>query len=98
MTNEERGLAYMNRNIKLYPTYLSVTWDMLFVWTILTLFYTQVKGLTFSQAVLLDSVQMLSACVICIPLTKALSKVKPVMATRIGNFAYMACILLIIFK
>lgn len=95
MTNEQRKDFYMNRNIKLYPTYCALTWDVLFVWTILTVYYTTVKGLTFSQAVLLDSVQTIAACVMCIPLTKLFSNVNTVTATRIGNLGY-ACFLLIL--
>ena len=94
MTNEERKEYYMNRNVKLYPLYLSITWDVLFVWTMLSLFYTQVKGLSYSQAILLDSVQTLVACAICIPITKWFTKMKPVRASRIGNLGYIGFLLL----
>ncbi len=97
MTNEQRKDFYMNRNIKLYPTYCALTWDVLFVLTILTMYYTTVKGLTFSQAVLLDSVQTISACIMCIPLTKWFSKVSTVTASRIGNLGYLFFLIILIF-
>lgn len=97
MTNEERKEYYMNRNVKLYPFYLSITWDVLFVWTMLSLFYTQEIGLTYSQAIMLDSVQTLVSCVICIPVTKWFTKMKPVKASRIGNLGYIGFLLVAIF-
>ncbi len=97
MTNEERKNFYMNRNIKLYPPYLALTWDVLFVWTILTMYYTTVKGLTFSQAVMLDSVQTISACIMCIPLAKLFARVNTVTATRFGNLGYIGFLLILIF-
>ncbi len=97
MTNEERKDFYMNRNIKLYPTYCALTWDVLFVWTILTVYYTTVKGLSFSQAVLLDSVQTIAACIMCGPLTKLFANLKTVTATRLGNLGYIGFLLILIF-
>ncbi len=95
MTNEERKDFYMNRNIKLFPLYCASTWDVLFVWTITTMFYTNVKGLTYSQAILLDSIQMIFACIMCIPLSKIFDKMKPVKASRIGNLGYIIFLTLV---
>ncbi len=97
MTNEERKNYYMNRNIKLYPFYLALVWDVLFVWTISTLFYTTVKGLTFSQAIMIDSVQTIAACILSVPLTKIFAKVNSVTATRISSLGYIGFLLCLIF-
>ncbi len=98
MTNEERKQYYMNRNIRLYPFYLALTWDVIFVWTISTLYYTQFKGLTFPQAIMLDSVQTISACIMCIPVTKWFTKVSSVTASRFGTLGYMIWLLILIFS
>ena len=82
MTNEERRQYYMNKNIRLYPFYLALTFDTIFVWTILTLFYQSAKGLTFSQAIMLDSVQTIAACVMCIPLSKWFAKSEDMQSIR----------------
>lgn len=97
MTNEERRQYYMNKNIRLYPFYLALTFDTIFVWTILTLFYQSAKGLTFSQAIMLDSVQTIAACVMCIPLSKWFAKINSVTASRIGNLGYVGFLLILIF-
>ena len=46
MTNEEHKEYYMNRNIKLSPSLIALTWDVIFVWTISTLYFTTVKGIS----------------------------------------------------
>ena len=65
MTNEERGSMYMQRNVKLSPALVALTWDIFFFWTISTLYLTQVKGLTNSQVIMLDSVLMIFGGVFC---------------------------------
>lgn len=97
MTNEERKDFYMNRNIKMFPLYMSMTWDLLFVWTITTMFYTNIKGLSYSQAIMLDSIQMIFACIICIPVSKIFANTKPVIASRIGNLGYIIFLLMVMF-
>ncbi len=95
--NEERKNYYMNRNIKLYPFYLAFTWDIVFVWTIIILFYTNVKGLTYSQAIFLDSLLYISAFILSVPVSKLISKVKPLLASQIANLFAILFLLLVIF-
>lgn len=97
MTNEERKDFYMNRNIKVLPLYYAFTWDILFVITISTLFYTNQKGLTLSQVVMLDSFVMIFASLMCIPLSKLFERVSALTCSRISNIGYMAFMLICIF-
>lgn len=97
MTNEEKMNYYMRRNVKLYPTFLALTWDVIFVWTISTMFFTTQKGLSFSQVVLLDSMLMIFGCILCIPVTNLFKNVNSVLATQIGTLGYGAYLLLCIF-
>ena len=97
MTNEERKIQYMNRNIKLSPPLIALTWDVIFIWTISTLYFTQVKGLANSQVVMLDSILMLFGCILCVPVGKLFQNVKPIKAIRIGLCGYAAYILLCVF-
>ena len=57
--NSEKMESYAKRNVKLGPSLVALTWDVIFVWTISTLYFTQVKNLTNSQVVWLDSILML---------------------------------------
>lgn len=97
MTNEEKMNKYMQRNVKLFPPFLALTWDVIFVWTISTMFFTTQKGLSFSQVVLLDSVLMLFGCLLCIPVTNLFKNVNSVMATQIGSLGYAVYLLMAIF-
>lgn len=97
MTNEERKKHYMERNVKLSPTFLALTWDVIFVWTISTMFFTTQKGLTFSQVVLLDSVLMIMGCILCIPVASLFKNMNSVRATQIGSLGYGVYLLLCIF-
>ncbi len=97
MTNDQRREYYMNKNIRLYPFFMALTWDTIFVWTILTLYYQSAKGLTFSQAIMLDSVQTIAACIMCIPMSKWFANVPSVTSSRIGNLGYVGFLLILIF-
>lgn len=94
MTNEERKIQYMNRNIKLSPSLIALTWDVIFVWTISTMYFTTVKGLTNSQTVMLESILMFAGCLMVVPVNKLMQNVKPIVATRIGLFGYAGYLLL----
>jgi len=96
MTNEQRKEFYMNRNIKLSPSIIALTWDVIFVWTISTLYFTQVKFLTNSQVVLLDSILMLFGCLFCVPVSKIFQRLSPIKSVRIGLFGYAGYLLLCI--
>ena len=97
MDEGQKKNYYMNRNIKLYPTYLAFTWDVFFVWTIIILFFTNVKGLSYSQAVLLDSILYISAFILSVPLTKLFSKIKPVLSSQIATLCAMIFLIIVIF-
>lgn len=88
MNNEERKNFYMNRNVKLFPSYMALTWDVIFVWTISTLFFSTQKGLTYSQIISLDTILMLSGALLSVPLAQLFKNMKPIPATRIGILGY----------
>jgi len=96
MTNEKRKDFYMNRNIKLYPLLTALTWDVIFVWTISTMFFTTQKGLSYSQTIALDSILMAFGCLFCVPVQKLFQNVKSTTAIRIGFMGYGIYLLLCI--
>ena len=96
MTNQERKEFYMNRNIKLSPSIISLTWDVIFVWTISTLYFTTVKGLSNAQVIALDSILMLFGCLFCIPVGRLFQNVRPIKAVRIGLIGYAIYLLICI--
>ena len=94
---DEKKNKYMQRNIKILPSYIALTWDVIFVWTISTMFFTNVKGLSYSQTIALDSILMLIGCIICVPINKVFSKMPTIRATQFATLGYGAYILLCIF-
>lgn len=97
MTNEERKIQYMNRNIKMSPLLIALTWDVVFVWVISTLYLANVKGFSNSQIVLLDSILMFAGCLMVVPVNKIMQNIKPINGTRIGLLGYAAWLLLYVF-
>ena len=97
MTNEERKYFYMNRNIKLSPSLIALTWDLIFIWTISTLYFTTVKGLSNAQVITLNSILMLFGCLFCVPVGKLFQNVSPIKATRIGLLGYAGYLLICLF-
>ena len=86
---------YLNRNVKMHPLLNALTWDVVFVWTISTIFLSNVKGLSYSQIVFLDSILMFAGCVFCIPIQKLFKNVIPKIALRIGLVCYAGFLLLL---
>ncbi len=97
MTNEQRKELCINRNIKLSPSIVALTWDVIFIWTISTLYFTTVKGISNSQVIALDSILMLFGCLFCVPIGKLFQNVRPIKAIRIGLVGYAGYLLLCIF-
>ena len=63
----------LKRNVKIYPWYRAFGYDFLFLWTISILYLTEIKGLSYSQVILLDSIFMLVAFSFQIPISKFMS-------------------------
>lgn len=75
----------LKRNVKIYPWYRAFAFDFLFLWTISILYLTEVKGLSYSQVILLDSIFMLSAFLLQIPISKLIKKIGRANSTRIAS-------------
>ncbi len=97
MTNEERKNFYINRNIKLSPSIIALTWDVIFIWVISTLYFTNVKGISNAQVISLDSILMVFGCLFCVPVGKLFQNVRPIKAVRIGMIGFVGYLLLCIF-
>lgn len=95
--NQEQKTFYMNRNIRLFPTILALTWDVLLIWTISTLYFTTQKGLSYSQVIMLDSILMMFGCLFCIPVSKIFQKVGSVASSKILLVGYAAFLLICIY-
>jgi len=79
----------LKKNVKLYPTYHAFAYDFLFLWTISILYLTEVKNLSYSEVILLDSILMFVAFGLQIPITKLINKLGRVPAARIASIAWL---------
>ncbi|MFQ6724483.1 MAG: MFS transporter [Clostridia bacterium] len=87
----------LKRNVKLYPWYRAFAFDFLFLWTISILYLTEVKGLSYAQVILLDSIFMLSAFLLQIPIAKAIEKIGRSNSTRIASIFSLGFVFIYIF-
>lgn len=87
----------LKRNVKVYPWYRAFDYDMLFLWTISILYLTGVKGLSYSQVILLDSIFMLSAFLLQVPISKIIQKIGRVRSAQISGVTMLVFTLIYIF-
>lgn len=97
MENKIKVIEKRKKNVKIFPIYKTVSWDLLFYFPIIFLFLTQVKGLSPSQVLLSDAVYTLSNTFWQIPITRIVDKIGKKNCLIIGNIIYSLSILSIIF-
>lgn len=82
MENNEK--TYEN-NIKLYPIYKAISWDLLFFYTILFLFLTQVKGISPADVLLAEAMYPAFKVLLLMPLTMVIEKIGKRKSLILGN-------------
>ena len=87
----------LKRNVKIYPWYRAFAFDFLFLWTISILYLTEIKNLSYSQVILLDSVFMLSAFLLQIPISKLIKKIGRANATRLASMFSLGFVAIYLF-
>lgn len=73
------------KNVKLYPTYKMFSWDMLFYYAIIYLFFTQVKGISAAEVMLAESFYPIFKVLLLIPATILIDKIGKRRSLIIGN-------------
>lgn len=63
------------KNVRLFPIYKAIAWDLLFFYTILFLFLTQVKGISAADVLLADAVYPVFKSLLLMPLTVLIEKI-----------------------
>ena len=89
--------VYTKKNVKIFPIYKMISWDLLFYFPIIFLFLTQVKGLTASQVLFADAFYTLANTFWQIPVTRLVDKIGKKNSLIIGNILYSLSILAMIF-
>lgn len=63
------------KNVRLYPIYKMVSWDLLFYYSIIFLFLTQMKGISAADVLLAEAFYPIFKFVLLMPLTALIAKI-----------------------
>lgn len=94
---KEQMIKHKKKNVRIFPIYKMVSWDLLFYFPIIFLFLTKVKGLTASQVLFADSFYMLSNTFWQVPITRVVDRIGKKNCLIVGNVLYSLSILAMIF-
>ena len=64
------------KNVKLYSKYKMFSWDMLFYYAIIFLFFTETKGISAADVLLAESLYPLFKAILLIPATILIDKIR----------------------
>lgn len=85
MITLESQVKTYDKNIRLYPIYKAISWDLLFFYTILFLFLTQVKGISAADVLLAEASYPVFKMLLLIPLTILAEKIGKRKSLMLGN-------------
>lgn len=85
-------------NMKLFPIYKMLSWDLLFYYAINFLFLTQIKNISASDVVLTDSFYALFVMILQIPVNVIIAFWGKKKSLVIGNLSLVTYMLIIIFS
>ena len=94
---KRKTIKQRKKNVRMFPFYRMISWDLLFYYPIIFLFLTQVKGFTASQALFADAFYTLSNTFWQIPLTCLVDRLGKRNSLIIGNLLYSITIFAMIF-
>ena len=75
MINLENTEENKKNNIRIYPIYKMLSWDLLFYYSIIFLFLTQAKGISAADVLLGESLYPIFKFILLIPLTAFIGKI-----------------------
>lgn len=85
------------KNIRLFPIYKAISWDLLFFYTISFLFLTQVKNISAADVLLADAAYPIFKSVLLMPLTILIEKIgkrKSLILANLINSLSVACFMI----
>lgn len=97
-TIEKNYSSSKRYNRKLFPIYRMFSWDLLFYYSIIFLFFTLEKGFTASQILLIDSFYPLFKMLVSMPCTTISDKIGKRRAIITGNILIALSLLIIVFS
>ena len=86
-----------SRNIKLFPIYKMISWDLLFYYAIIFLYLVQVKQLSAPQVILADALYNMAIMFFIIPSGKIVDKIGKKNSVIVTNISICISIAIILF-
>ena len=96
-TKKRKVIKRKKKNVKIFPFYRMLSWDLLFYYPIIFLFLTQVKGFSASQALFADTFYTLANTFWQLPVTWLIDRMGKRDSLIVGNILYSLSILAMIF-
>lgn len=92
--NEQTLIQNKKYNIKLFPFYKAISWDLLFYYAISFLFLTNTKGISAADVLFVDAFYPIFKFILQIPNTAIVNKLGNRLSLILGNIFVAASILL----
>ncbi len=92
--NEQTLIQNKKYNIKLFPFYKAISWDLLFYYAISFLFLTNTKGISAADVLFVDAFYPIFKFILQIPNTAIVNKLGNRLSLILGNILVAASILL----
>lgn len=90
-------IKHRKKNVRMFPIYKMVSWDLLFYFPIIFLFLTQVKGFSASEVLFADAFYTFANTFWQIPITRLVDRIGKKNSLIVGNILYTLSILAMIF-
>lgn len=92
-----KQLKHRKKNIRIFPFYKMISWDLLFYFPIIFLFLTKIKGFSAVQVLFADTFYTLANTFWQVPITGLVNKIGKRNSLITGNILYSLSILAMIF-
>lgn len=92
--NEQTLIQNKKYNVKLFPLYKAISWDLLFYYAISFLFLTNTKGISAADVLFVDAFYPIFKFILQIPNTAIVNKLGNRLSLILGNIFVAASILL----
>ena len=94
----EENLKKNKRKILYFSIYRALAYDWFFIYAVDSVYYNEVKLMSFSQISLLFTVASLTYIIFCIPMIRVVRKIGTATSSRIGTILYLLAAVLLIFS
>lgn len=93
----DQTLKKNKRKALFYTIYRGLSYDWFFIYAIDSIYYNEVKLMSFSEISLLVTVSCLTYILVCLPIVKIVRKIGTVTSSRIGSALFLLSAIMLLF-